>query len=269
MRYRVGLSCGGLGKEIKRETFLSCKEAGISAIEISVDKTKYGEIPFEQLEEWSKESGVEVWSMHMPFSVSMRIDISSEDEEVRRHTVDYFKELIVRANKAGIKRFVIHPSCEPIAEEERARKIQYSKESLRELAEFAAEYDSILAIENLPRTCLGRDSKEMLELVSAHEKLGICFDTNHVLKEDVGDFVRNIAHKVVTLHVSDCDFENERHWLPGEGNVNFEEIVSALEEANYTGVWLYEIGFQTPDNIKRERDLTFSDFTENAKKILG
>ena len=126
MRYRVGLSCGGLGKEIKKETFFSCKEAGISAIEISVDKTKYGEIPFEQLEEWSKESGVEVWSMHMPFSVSMRIDISSEDEEVRRHTVDYFKELIVRANKAGIKRFVIHPSCEPIAEEERARKIQYS-----------------------------------------------------------------------------------------------------------------------------------------------
>lgn len=269
MRYRIGLSCGGAGKEICEETFRNCKAVGIEAIEISVDKTKYDEIPYQEIPKWSEKYGVEVWSFHMPFSVSMKIDISSEEYEVRSKAVSYFKELIAKASAAGIRRFVVHPSCEPIAEDARAQKIKYSQESLNELAEFAAQHDSIIAVENLPRTCLGRDSKEMLELVSVNDKLGICFDTNHVLKEDLLEFARNIGDRIVTLHVSDCDFTDEKHWLPGEGKINWKELVKVFEEVNYTGVWMYEIGFKTPDNIKRERDLTFADFTQNAQKILG
>ena len=269
MKYRVGLSCGGAGKEICEETFQSCREVGIEAIEISVDKTKYHEIPYHDIPVWSQKHGVEVWSIHMPFSVSMKIDISSEEEDVRKGTVSYFKKIIENASAAGIHRFVVHPSCEPIEEDARAQKIRYSQESLNELAEFATQHGGVIAVENLPRTCLGRDSKEMLELVSVNDKLRICFDTNHVLKEDLASFARNIGERIETLHVSDCDFTNERHWLPGEGKINWKELVEILEEVNYTGVWMYEIGFKTPDNIKRERDLTFADFVQNAQKILG
>ena len=268
MKYKIGLSCGGAGKELREETFKSCRDVGIEAMEISVDKTKYGEIPYADLKKWSEQYGVRLWSYHMPFSVSMNIDISSVEKEIRDKTVQYFKELIGKASEIGISKFVVHPSCEPIAEEMRTEKIKYSKESLFQLAEYADNCNAVIAVENLPRTCLGRNSKEMLELLSAHEKLRVCFDTNHVLKENVVDFVKNVNEKIVTLHVSDCDFENERHWLPGEGKIDWKSLTTELDKANYNGVWMYEIGFKAPDSIKRERDLTFIDFVENAKMIF-
>lgn len=268
MKYKIGLSCGGAGKELTRETFEACQKAGIEAIEISVDKTKYKEIDYPNLLRLSQDYSVELWSYHLPFSRSMNINISSSDKEVRKATVEYFKELIGKASAIGIQKFVIHPSCEPIADEARKEKMEYSKESLHMLAEYANTWDSVIAIEDLPRTCLGRNSEEMLELLSAHSKLRVCFDTNHLLKENVVDFIHNVNERIVTLHVSDTDFQDERHWMPGEGKVNWGELIQALDDVNYQGVWMYELGFQAPSSIQRERDLTFVDFVNNAKWLF-
>ena len=190
------------------------------------------------------------------------------DKEPPLDSKSLIKSDIAKASDIGIDKFVVHPSCEPIADELRAEFIKNSQESLNELAEFAHLRGAVIAVENLPRTCLGRDSKEMLELISVNDKLRVCFDTNHVLKENVVDFVKNVKDKIVTLHVSDCDFVNERHWLPGEGKVDWPELTTALKEINYNGVWMYEIGLKTPDSIKRERDLTFVDFVHNAEQLF-
>ena len=266
--YKIGLSCGTEGKALTKDTFQSCREAGIDAIEISLFKDEYKDIDYKNLAVLSKEYGVDLWSFHMPFSVSWNIDVSSLEKEVRQSTVKYFKELITKASDIGIDKFVVHPSCEPISDEIRAEKIKYSQESINDLAEFAHTCGSVIAVENLPRTCLGRDSKEMLELISVNEKIKVCFDTNHVLKEDVIDFVKKVNDRIVTLHVSDCDFINERHWLPGEGKIDWQALIAALKNVNYNGVWMYEIGFKAPDSITRERDLTFRDFVQNAEKLF-
>ena len=266
--YKIGLSCGMEGKPLTGETFQACREVGIHAMEISLFKEEYKDIDYNKISVLSKEYGVELWSMHLPFSVSWNIDVSAIEKEVRQSTVKYFKELIAKASDIGIGKFVVHPSCEPISDEMRTEKIKYSQESLNDLAEFADTYGSVIAVENLPRTCLGRDSKEMLELISVNDKLKVCFDTNHVLKENVVDFVKNVNDRIVTLHVSDCDFVNERHWLPGEGKIDWPALIAALQDVNYNGVWMYEIGFKAPDSIKRERDLTFIDFVQNAEKLF-
>ena len=56
-----------------------------------------------------------------------------------------------------------------------------------------------------------------MELISADDRLRVCFDTNHLLKESIIDFIYNVGDKIITTHVSDYARENERHWLPGEG----------------------------------------------------
>ena len=115
---------------------------------------------------------------------------------------------------------------------------------------------------------MGNCSKEILELISAHENLRVCFDTNHLLSEDICDFIRNVGDKIVTTHISDYDYINERHWLPGEGSIDWKSVVSAFEEVGYDGYWLYEMELETPWSIERERNLTYSDFKYNYSSLM-
>ena len=40
--------------------------------------------------------------------------------------------------------------------------------------------------------------------------------------------------------MSDYDRKNERHWLPGEGVIDWTELLSALVESGYEGPFIYE-----------------------------
>ena len=125
-------------------------------------------------------------------------------------------------------------------------QVEYSEESLNSLAEIVSNYGGVIAVENLPRTCLGKNSAEILDLISANDKLKVCFDTNHLLVDTNLNFMEKLGDKIVTLHVSDYDFVNERHWLPGEGKNDWQGILEALKEINYDGIWLYEINMFRP-----------------------
>ncbi len=126
----------------------------------------------------------------------------------------------------------------------------------------------MLCAEDLPRTCLGRDSDEISELLSVSDDLAVCLDTNHLLTESLPDFIHKVGGRIVTTHISDYDFKDEKHWLPGEGKIDWNGVVSALEDVGYNGVWLYEVGYKAPASMPRSRDLTALDFAENAAKIF-
>ena len=100
---------------------------------------------------------------------------------------------------------------------------------------------AVIAVEDLPRTCLGNTSDDIRKLISVNDKLRVCFDTNHLLEEDNIEFMKKLADKIITLHISDYDFLNERHWLPGEGKLDWAAMFSTLKEIGYNGVWMYEI----------------------------
>lgn len=50
----------------------------------------------------------------------------------------------------------------------------------------------------------------------------------------------------------------ERHWLPGEGKINWKELIAALDSCGYSGVWMYE--------VNPEKYLT--KFFENAHTLF-
>ena len=41
-----------------------------------------------------------------------------------------------------------------------------------------------------------------------------------------------------------------------------------MEQADYQGVWMYELGFTAPASIDR-RELTWQDFGDNARTIFA
>lgn len=267
---KTGLSVNGVdAKSIDRDNLIKMKAAGIEAIEISLGKALSLALDYEKLKEDADAADIKLWSFHLPFMPFTEIDVSSTDDELRLASVAMCSDMIRRGAEIGIDKFVIHPSGEPIAEEDRAAKMAAAKASLSTLAELAQSVGAVICVENLPRTCLGRDSSDILELISADSRLRVCFDTNHLLEESIPDFIKAVGDKIITIHVSDYDRLNERHWLPGEGCIDWQELYTALLAVGYSGTWLYELALSAPPSIERPRDLSFYDLRENAEAIFS
>ena len=262
--FTVGLST--CGKDFGEDLFRQYAAQGIGAMEISMDKEACDGFDYAQAQRLSAAYGVSLWSFHLPFMPFDQIDISHR--MLAGKTVPYLSEMIRKGGQIGIEKFIIHPSGEPIEEADREARLSTARESLAALAQVAAENGAVMAVENLPRTCLGRDSGDILRLLEADSRLRVCFDTNHLLRETHADFVKAVGEKIVTTHVSDYDFLDEKHWLPGEGKVDWPALAALLKKAGYDGVWLYEVGFKAPRSRPRSRDLTCEDFVRNAREIF-
>lgn len=264
--YKVGLS--SCGREIDEALFAQYRSAGITALEISMGKEGYKTFDYEAAKKHADQYEIELWSMHLPFAPFEEIDISSLDNKLRKQSVEYLSGLIKEAGSVGIDKYVIHPSGEPIEESDRKAHMEAAKISLAKLSEVAVSCGGYLAVENLPRTCLGNCSADMKELLSASEDLRVCFDTNHLLGEDFEVLLKEVGEKIITVHISDYDFVNERHWLPGEGKLDWKRMLACFEQVGYRGAWLYELGFEAPKSIIRPRDLTCEDFAKNARELF-
>ena len=262
--YKIGLST--CGKQFNESLFNSYSLAGISSMEISIPKEECDSFDFKNALLLSERYGVELWSFHLPFMPFSVIDISSA--QLKDSTRQYLSEIVKKGADIGIQKFIVHPSGEPISDEERLSRLENSKESLYFLADEAKKCGAVICVEDLPRTCLGRNSDEINELTDVHPSLRVCLDTNHLLSETLPHFIVSVGSKIVTTHISDYDFVDEKHWMPGEGKIKWDEVVNALNEINYSGVWLYELGFKAPKTIKRSRELTCDDFVNNANKYL-
>lgn len=266
--YQVGLSTNG--KIVSEELFIQYERAGIYAMELALDEDKYIDFDYETTKKWADDHNVKLWSLHLPFRPTDKVNLASLEEEECKGAIEYYTEIMKKAAKVGIKIFVVHPnSKEPIEEGEiRKKRIGCVKECLNILAENAAKVGAVIAVENLPRSCIARNSDELLDLLTANDKLRVCYDTNHLMGQEATEFISAVGDKIVTLHVSDYDFMNERHWLPGEGKNDWKKILTALKETGYNGVWMYEVRFACPNTILRDRDLNCEDFVKNAKEVF-
>ena len=150
-------------------------------------------------------------------------------------------ELIRAAGDAGVSIAVVHPSSGVREDLSRQQRLENSMELLAQLTAVAQKAGIVLAVENLPRTGLCRVKEEMQQILAAIPDLRVCFDSNHCLLQTNPDYIRAVGDKIVTLHISDYDFINERHLLPGRGNNYWENLLESLEEENYQGVFNYEV----------------------------
>ncbi len=266
--FKIGISSASF--EFSEETFRELKESGTEAIEVSMTYEKEKSLNYKEVRDLSERYQLRLWSYHLPYlAPTMSIDISALEAESRDNAIRYFTELIGKGSDIGIDKFVIHPSREPIPPSERADRLAYSMEYLDKLAEIAHRHGAVLAVEDLPRTCLGNTAEEMLLLLTANSKLRVCFDMNHLLIDNNVNFMEKLGDKIITLHVSDYDFIDEKHWLPGEGLVDWVTMAATLNKIGYNGVWMYEVKFNPSDTMPRSRPLTFADLTENARQIFA
>lgn len=186
-------------------------------------------------------SPVNINSVHAPFSGE--VDISRLDDGGQEFALQQVGKAIVVAERLGAGMVVVHGSAEPIEADERAQRIAQSKSSLSILSEQAQASDVRLALELLPRTCLGNTADELQILLAdvSSEYAGICLDSNHPADPNqLAAIVKQLGKRIITLHISDYDGIDERHWMPFSGMVDWGAFANALRDIQYSGAFIYE-----------------------------
>jgi len=241
MKNLLGLS-SGFFVEPTKDKWRAAVKAGLTEAELAFEWKLQDGDAFEKAKRdyvLLTESGVNISSCHLPFGAQR--DISALDEPRCGGAMIYTKKLLDWIASKNIGMAVIHQSFEPIGEAERPARLAKAAENLRELGRYAKERGIVLAAEDLPRTCLGNCADEMLALTDNGRSASICFDVNHLLNESQKDFYEKTAPYVVTTHLSDYDGIDERHWLPGDGCIDWRGLARMFEARGYTGRYIFEL----------------------------
>jgi protein FrlC len=184
-------------------------------------------------------------------------NVPAADEAKRLEFMATLKRQIALSARMGIRTGVIHPGGErasTFAEElsERRRRV----EGFRELADYAAEHDFSLAIENMTdgaRDCrsaigqrrYGATIEDLHTLIDAVDRrnVGICLDVGHanVQGYEMAEAVRQCGERLIATHIQDNDGTRDGHLAPMRGSINWSAGIAALREIGYDGLFNLEI----------------------------
>ena len=101
-----------------------------------------------------------------------------------------------------------------------------------------------ICLENL--SAIAQTAEELCSVVDQldPDHFGICLDTGHLNLNDKDQrrFILTAGKRLKALHIADNEGERDQHMMPfGKGNVNFAEVVKALREIDYEGLFNLEI----------------------------
>ncbi len=203
-----------------------------------------------------------VFSYHIPFS---RLDdISDPDEVCRQRALSRFRALLREAEFFQVEMVVVHPSSEPVDQNRRAEHTSQLRRSMQELESELQAAKIRLALELLPRKCMGNtlaDLETFLDGLS--DTFGVCLDVNHLMGQyrEIPEMIRTLKERLLTLHISDYDGVDERHWLPGQGVIDWTALLQALREINYLGPFNYETKIKVELDIPARLQEIIDNFT--------
>lgn len=211
-----------------------------------------------------KDAGLAINCVHVPYG--SEINPSDLCELRRRGVVEYLKQAFAVMDAFQPRGYVLHPSHEPVEMEKREA---HKKQLVKSLKELVGATKNMVCLENMTRTLLCNTVEETMEIVEQVDGLKICVDVNHFLHDMPEDAILRFGNRVGTLHISDHDFINEMHRLPGLGKIDFMKVIGALETIGYDGAFTYEVTMSvggyvlcTIEDIKNNYDQLFENYNK-------
>ena len=244
-RPRLGVSYNIVADGLDREALEAVRGSRIATVEMPAAFFHPGRTIEQQKvvrETLTADGDTRVASVHARFGGPF--DLSSAEDQVARQAVDEILSSMDLAVALGADIVVVHLSAEPIESHERPDCLARARERLSQIEPRAREAGLRVAPELLPRTCLGNTAEELVELLDALDAkvFGACLDVNHLMDryEGLPDVVRQLDRRLIALHLSDYDGVDEKHWMPGEGVIDWAAFMAALRTIEYDGPFNYE-----------------------------
>jgi sugar phosphate isomerase/epimerase len=172
------------------------------------------------------------------------LDLDSKDAELRPLITARLLRALEAADRIGARQMVLHSPYDLwyrnnllATPDYAARKLERIHAVLGPLVQAAGEKGIRLVIENIqdvePRT-----RREMVESFGS-DAIALSVDTGHAQlarrmsgAPPVDYFVRDAGAALAHVHLQDVDGHADRHWAPGEGEIEWAAVFRALAEGD-------------------------------------
>lgn len=181
--------------------------------------------------EAARAAGLEIVSAHGPYT---GYNALWQSGAARDRVIAVLQESIRECAALGIPAFVVHTNDIDLNHPD----IPAGLSAFETLAETAQACGTALAVENVARQPLLR---AVLDHVGA---AGLCYDSSHdfLMPCGRGKILSDYAHRLCALHLSDNDLNRDRHWLPGDGAIDYSRIVPHIARSGCKSIALEAVG---------------------------
>lgn len=237
------------------EAITRCANLGWKVLEVSAEHGESAtrdtdwQVQLENIRNLCEKFGIKLCQMHSP----LRLDVADLNPDNRKNDIDTFTKWIEYSHILGVPNLVIHPGGKhgSHSDEEADRIFDLNVDAFSYLADIADKFNVYICIENMqerenkdPRKfgAFICDINELIETVNS-DHIGICFDTSHanVTGLNMYQAIKECGDRLLATHISDNDGSGDQHYIPFNGNINWVDVISALNEINYKGAFNLEI----------------------------
>jgi len=207
------------------------------------------------------------WPRWMPETV-FEPALSHPDPQVRRRRIELTRRAMDWALELGAPRLSVTSGrcpggCPP------DEGIAYLADSLAELCERAEQLGLDLSLEYEPGLLIERwpELRGLIERVD-HPRLGANLDLGHArcAGEDPVEAIKGLAGFIWSVHLEDIRGSKHYHLIPGEGDMDLQAALLALDEVGYQGPLTVEL--YTYAELPNDGDLRAAQSAYQALKRL-
>jgi len=190
-----------------------------------------------------RESSLEIVAVHPPARGPW--DLTSKEENKRLAAVNLLKNIMDNLLPIGVDKIVLHPGEHRSSTRAKDQELLIrSADSIQRLVEHTEGRSQILCLENtLPHHIGGRLDDLLWLEKNVSGEFYITFDTSHASLGKISplEYIEAFGKKIRHTHLSDNRGKDDDHLTPGEGNLDFPEILRKLSEKAYLDYWMLEV----------------------------
>ncbi len=179
------------------------------------------------------ERGLEIYAL------SAHLDFITASDELRAANIDKFKLVMDLARKFGVKKVVTASGyLDEVPSSERRGMDKRFYDSMVELGEYAKSKKMIIALEPEPEKLLKTPSQavELIEKIGIPVFRTVC-DMSHAIALNMTpvEFIREMEEYLGHIHLDDAVYGQHphKHLIPGDGEIDYKEVFSYLEDIGY------------------------------------
>ncbi len=225
-----------------------------------------------------KDLNLNIIQIHAP-QEEYENELAALDSNVRDKCIEKFKRWLELCYKVECEVLVTHlPYSKALPNEDTLnytlRLEKCSLDAVEKIARMAMNFNVEIAIENRLESVFGSKPQDLVKILKkcSTDNVGICVDTGHarVNGYEPAEFIEVVSNYIIATHIHDNDGEEDKHYPPFMGCINWDKVLKVLAEINYSRGFILEVSSiseNTSDNIVTYCNLVLEYFRNVLAKF--